>query len=213
MKKLFILKLLLVLCMFLVWFYFYDKLPQTIPTHWWYDWRPDNMWDKLLHLVMFPFITLWLVLLFSFLPRLDPKKENYPKFEKTWEVFQFSLIWFFMYIYFVSIYAWFHQDLNMNKFMLSWIWVLFIILGNYMWKIRQNYFIWIKLPWTLANEEVWNKTHRLWWKMFMLAWLIFIINAFVQIYVFALIWILLTLVLFVPVIYSYFSYKKITNAK
>jgi uncharacterized membrane protein len=39
--------------------------------------------------------------------------------------------------------------------------LLFIIIGNYLPKARQNYTIGIRIPWTLANEENWNRTHRL----------------------------------------------------
>ena len=38
--------------------------------------------------------------------------------------------------------------------------VLFILLGNYMPKARQNRFYGIKVKWTLENEENWNATHR-----------------------------------------------------
>ena len=39
--------------------------------------------------------------------------------------------------------------------------VMFVIMGNYMHKIKQNYSVGIKLPWTLNSEENWNRTHRL----------------------------------------------------
>jgi uncharacterized membrane protein len=39
--------------------------------------------------------------------------------------------------------------------------ILFILIGNYMPKTRQNYTIGIKVPWALDNEENWNRTHRL----------------------------------------------------
>ena len=37
---------------------------------------------------------------------------------------------------------------------------LLIIIGNYLPKCRQNYTIGIKIPWTLADEDNWNRTHR-----------------------------------------------------
>jgi len=213
MKKLFIYKLLIVVVMALIGAYFYNKLPNIVPTHWWIDGKPDQMWGKLGFIVMFPLMSLWLTLLFSFLPKLDPKKENYPKFEKSWEVFQFTILWFFAYIYSVSIYASLNSNVNMNQYMMIWMWLMFIILGNYMGKIRQNYFVGIKLPWTLANEEVWNKTHRLWGKMFMLAWLVFLANTFLLINTAWILWVLVTAILVVPVVYSYYIFKNINNVK
>jgi uncharacterized membrane protein len=101
----------------------------------------------------------------------------------------------------------------MSQYMMLGLWALFIVMGNYMGKIRRNYFIWIKLPWTLDNDDVWNKTHRLWWKMFMLAGILFILNSYFNfnsplIFIF-----LITVVLFVPMIYSYVIYKKLGISK
>lgn len=39
--------------------------------------------------------------------------------------------------------------------------VFFVILGNSMGKLKHNWFVGIRTPWTLASEEVWNRTHRL----------------------------------------------------
>jgi len=48
-----------------------------------------------------------------------------------------------------------------DRVVITGIAVLFIVMGNFMGQIRQNYFVGIKTPWTLANEAVWQKTHRL----------------------------------------------------
>ncbi len=46
--------------------------------------------------------------------------------------------------------------------------LLFIILGNYMPKMRQNWLMGIRTPWTLADERVWDQTHRFAGPLFML---------------------------------------------
>jgi uncharacterized membrane protein len=112
------------------------------------------------------------------------------------------------YVYFVSIYVILNPTVNISTFIMVWIWILFIIIWNYMWKIKQNFFIWMKLPWTLDNEEVWNKTHRFSGKIFMLWGLILIINAFLKwqilwVFIFAIL-----LILIVPALYSYFEFQK-----
>ena len=109
------------------------------------------------------------------LPSLDPNKENYPKFAKTWETFQFAFLIFFGYTYIVSLCAALYPTIHVGTYIQSGIGVLFIILGNSLGKIRRNYFIGFKLPWTLSNDDIWNKTHRLGGKMFMLAGVIFLI--------------------------------------
>ncbi|NDK08777.1 DUF1648 domain-containing protein, partial [Candidatus Gracilibacteria bacterium] len=197
--------------MSLVGAYFFNLLPDTVPIHWDFEGKPDRMGSKLMHLIMFPIISLGLVLLFSFLPKLDPKKENYDKFGTAWEIFQFSILGFFFYIYLVSIFIILNPEYNISTFMMAGVGVLFIVLGNYMGKIRQNYFVGIKLPWTLANEEVWNKTHRFGGKMFMLAGLMFIVNAYFLRQVVGVFVVAISLAVIAPIVYAYLVFKKIKN--
>jgi uncharacterized membrane protein len=207
-NKLLIYKLLIVLFMIVIWVYVYPMLPDIVPIHWGFDGKPDNMWSKLINVITFPIIAFILVILFAFLPKLDPKKENYDKFWKTWEVFQFSIIWLMLYVQIITSFVTLNPEYNISRFMLFWIWILFVILWNYMWKIRQNYFVGIKLPWTLANEENWNKTHRFWGKMFMLAGVLFILNAIFLWQVVGVFIIAISLVLIAPIVYSYLIFRK-----
>lgn len=199
--------------MFLFGIYFYPQLPDKVPVHWNYEWVIDRTADKGLWVFMIPIITLIMVIMFKYLPKLDPKKENYEKFEKTWEIFQFIILGFFVYAYIITTLAPIYSEINVWKLIPFGIGIMFIIMWNYMWKIRQNYFVWIKLPWTIANEEVWNKTHRLGGKTFIICWIIFIINTF---FLFSPVFIfgsLITLVLIVPIVYSYIIYKNVTKSK
>ena len=84
--------------------------------------------------------------------------------------------------------------------------IMFIIMGNYMPKLKQNYSAGIKLPWTLNSEENWNRTHRMGSWMFIIGGVAFIINGFLQSE-----WILIAFLVAVGVIpagYSYYLYKK-----
>ena len=85
-------------------------------------------------------------------------------------------------------------------------WLSFIVMGNYLHKVKQNFTIGIRLPWTLASEENWNRTHRMASWIFVLGGIIMVINGFVQSY-----WLLFSIliVLFlIPCIYSFVLYKK-----
>ncbi|MDD2516329.1 MAG: SdpI family protein, partial [Candidatus Gracilibacteria bacterium] len=130
----------------------------------------------------------------------------------TWEIFQFTLLGFFAYVYLVIIYVVLHPSAPMNVFMSLGTGALFIVLGNYLGKIRQNYFVGIKTPWTLANEDVWNKTHRIGGWAFIISGILFIINSFIlEKYVWITFMFIITFCLFVPIIYSYVIFKKITK--
>ena len=83
--------------------------------------------------------------------------------------------------------------------------IMLIFLGNYLHRIKQNYTVGIKLPWTLNSEENWNRTHRMASWLFVICGLLFIVNAFFQ---FEAMYFAVLLFAFIPGVYSYILYKK-----
>ena len=86
---------------------------------------------------------------------------------------------------------------------------LFVVMGNYMAKIKRNWFIGIRTPWTLSSEAVWQKTHQLGGKLFVLLGVAMIVVAFLpntiswNIFIGSLVTVALT-----PVVYSYILYRR-----
>ncbi len=189
--------------------YFYDKLPDQIPVHWNYAGEIDAYGPKTTHLFMIPAITLVMMILFVLLPKLDPKKDRYEKFADIYEIIQLAILGFMVYMYFITIAAALNPLVDVTFYVLFGVGVMFVLMGNYMGKIRQNYFVGIKTPWTLDNEEVWNKTHRLGGWCFVFSGLIFVLQAFTGVVDW---WLFVTAILIsvaVPIGYSYWLYKKI----
>lgn len=85
--------------------------------------------------------------------------------------------------------------------------LLFLVLGNYLPKVRQNYTVGIKLPWTLNDETNWNKTHRLAGKLWVVGGLALFIFGLFGIENGSIIFISLAVILVVPMIYSYRLFK------
>ena len=86
---------------------------------------------------------------------------------------------------------------------------LFIGLGNYLPKTKRNYTVGIKIPWTLDDDDNWNKTHRLGGYCFIIAGLFMIIGSFIN--QLEICFILLFVLMFVPFVYSYMLYRKKFN--
>lgn len=84
--------------------------------------------------------------------------------------------------------------------------LLFMIIGNYLPKCTQNWFVGIKLPWTLTDEENWNRTHRVAGLIWVVCGLLMCVNAFIQMtwMIFAVIAVMIG----VPTGYSYWMYRK-----
>ena len=201
-------QLLIVLAMFGAGYLLYDKLPAQMPSHWNIEGEVDSYISKQLGVVLFPSITLAIALLFPILSKIDPRKEKYALFKRPWLILQMVFVMFFAYIYFVSLYLTFHPEQSAAGFILGGIGVLFVLIGNYLGKIRQNYFIGIKTPWTLHSEDVWNKTHRLGGWCFAIAGLVIFGNAFVQWHMAAVMSVATVFAVVPPIVYSYLLHRR-----
>ena len=189
--------------------YFYQIFPAVVPTHWGISGQVNGWSPRWIGAFLLPAILFVLYFLFDLLPKIDPKKENYADFKKVYSFFKTAIMAVLFGVYIVA-------SLNAVGVMVSvdfWIpllvGLLFIALGNYFAKIRNNYFVGIRTPWTLGNEEVWNKTHRLGGKMFVIGGLAMMITGFVPVALrFPLLIIIVAMISVVPIIYSYILYRK-----
>lgn len=60
-------------------------------------------------------------------------------------------------------------DINATRWITALVGALFIAMGNMFGKIRPNYTLGIRTPWTLADAQVWDKTHRFAGRLFVIA--------------------------------------------
>ncbi len=139
----------------------YPNLPQTIPSHWGLNGEVDAYSDKSIVYILGAALPLGMALLFLLIPLIDPKKENYKLHEKAYLYMNLSTILFIVCIHWITLMANFYKEIDVVLFIRLMIGILFIIIGNYMTQIRFNYFMGMRTPWTLADESVWRKTHRL----------------------------------------------------
>jgi len=205
----------LILIAFVASFYFYANFPDQVPTHWNFQGTADNYSNKTFGAFFFPWLILAMYVMFIIFPNLDPKKDRYQQFTKVYHLFKNTLILVMVSIYFISSLIGMGYNLPISILIPGIIGLLFIILGNYMGKIKRNWFMGIRTPWTLSNEEVWNKTHRLGGKIFIAMGVIMLAGSFIpNESLFGLIFIIGVLITaLVPIIYSYRLYKKIEKNK
>ena len=97
------------------------------------------------------------------------------------------------------------KDVDMGFVASLLVGIMFIVVGNYLPKCKQSYTMGIKLPWTLNDEENWNKTHRLAGKLWVLGGVIICATAVLANF-FVLMAVILVMCI-VPTVYSYRLYK------
>lgn len=189
--------------------FIYPHLPEQIPRHWNFKGEVDAYWGRLYGAFIPLVVIVACYFLMLFVPYLDPKKENYIRFTGAYTFIRWMLVLFLSLLYITTILAAMGYNLDMDLWVKAMVAVLFILIGNFMGQFRHNYFVGIKTAWTLADEDVWRKTHRLGAKVWVLGGIVCLIMAFVDniwgaIVFFAAI-IIMTLI---PVIYSYVIFRK-----
>lgn len=185
---------------FLLW----NQLPDTIATHFGSDNQPNGYSSKAFTVIAIPLFMLAIHWLCLFATLHDPKKANVGRkmlVPLFWMVPALSCITSAMFYANALGFA-----VNPGLIVNVLIGLIFLLLGNYMGKVHQNYTVGIKLPWTLNSTENWNRTHHLASRCFLAGGLALLVNG----------WLLSTpllvtvalICILVPTIYSFCLYKK-----
>lgn len=138
----------------------YSRLPQQVATH--YDGRmqPDGWSGRATAALLMPLFALAMLGLFHVLPRIMPRRANFERFEDTYWTVAALVIAFMCAMHVVVLGKALGWPVDMPTFVFLGIGSLFVILGNLMPRVKQNWILGIRTPWTLDSEAVWRETHR-----------------------------------------------------
>lgn len=138
----------------------YGRLPEELPVHWNIRGEPDRWAGRLHGALLLPVLALGLWVLLSVLPRLDPRKANYAKFSGTYDLIVTSLVVVAAGIHVAVLGSAIGWPVPIERVVPALVGGLFIVLGNALPRARSNWWFGIRTPWTLSNERVWERTHR-----------------------------------------------------
>lgn len=189
----------------------WDELPEKIAIHWGFAGKADGFSSLLFFVVGLPVILLVIYWGCLFFTALDQKGRGQNK--KAMRMIFWIIPAISVYVSSMMYATVLGAKINVYTITVLFFGILFVIIGNYMPKVKQNRTLGIKISWTLKSEENWNATHRfagkVWFLggiiMFLLAVLFMFVPA--EIFVWTLIPVVVVLV-FAPMIYSYVYYKK-----
>ena len=182
----------------------WDRLPEQVPVHWDINGAVDGYATKVQAVLAMPLLLVVFQWICAIGTSLDPKKKNINDKMFTlvlWIIPVISLVCNSM-VYATAL----GRQVNVNVIMPLFMGVLFIIIGNYLPKCKQSYTMGIKLPWTLDDEENWNKTHRFAGFIWVICGIIIMLSAIIG--AFWIFFVLLIPMVVVPVVYSYLLYRK-----
>ena len=139
-----------------------------MPIHWNVQGEVDGYGSKFWGLLLLPLVNTAVVILFAALPRIEPRRENFIRSHKAYFSFWAVFLVFMLVLHIALIAATLGYAVPIDVVVPVMTGLIFVVLGNFMGKVRSNYLMGIRTPWTLTSDESWNKTHRLGGKLFML---------------------------------------------
>ena len=157
-----VLSVIFLVCAPFVYFAFiWNDLPERVPTHFGINGEPDAFGSKksaLIPIVVLMTVGLGIYFLIKNIDKIDPKrakqasKDTFDKIAMLLLIFMSGLS---LYIVHSTLYG------KTGSFMFVLMGLFFAAMGNLMHSIQPNYFVGMRLPWTLENEDNWRKTHQL----------------------------------------------------
>ena len=186
----------------------FQNLPMRIPIHFDVTGTPDNYGSRWT-IFLFPAINFLLIFLGDGLRKIDPRAESYEKFESKYYNFIFMVSLLMLGVEVMIIAFSLGYTMNVSRIIPVLVGLLFVYLGNVMPKFKHNYFVGIKTSWTLASEQVWYLTHRLTGKVWVAGGIVMLGSVLLPLNM--IIWTILAVVtalVLVPVITSYYFFKK-----
>jgi uncharacterized membrane protein len=144
-----------------------SRLPSVVPIHWNIQGKVDGYGSPWISLWLMPGVMILMLGLTVALPAISPKKFEIDRFASTYGLAMFLVALLMAALHFVilrttvnSIRSGPGSASDIGSLMMVVLFLFFALIGNLFGRIKQNFFMGIRTPWTLADERVWDRTHR-----------------------------------------------------
>ena len=163
-----------------VWAWFQLPADAQIPIHWGADGQPNGYAPKTIGLFLLPLITVGVAALFWAIPVIEPRRANLLKSAKAYQAIWVGTVLLLAAIDLVTTAAALGATFDITLIAFVATGALFIVIGNYLPKVRPNYMVGIRTPWTLTSDVAWDRTHRIGGRLFVLEGVVFIVLGLVR---------------------------------
>jgi uncharacterized membrane protein len=184
------------------------QMPDPMAIHWDGQGQPNGFGSRFMGIWFTPLLAIGLILLLLGVPFIDPLKKNIDQFRNQYHIFILVVAVFCFVVQISTLLSNLDIKINLLIPLIPLIGGFIFYLGEMLEKAKQNYFIGVRTPWTLADESVWNETHRVAGRGLKISGLIAVLSLVLPN---KAIWLMVgpaLLVLLYSIVYSYFAYRK-----
>lgn len=190
----------------------YSRLPVEMPTHWDAQGDVNGSMSRAWGAWMMPLVLVAMAIVLPRLPLIDPRRENYEKFRPSYDLAINAVMTLIAVLHVAMLGAALGWKVPMERITPLMVGVLFVILGNVLPRARPNWMFGIRTPWTLTNDRVWERTHRLSGIVMVIAGLLIIAMALVAPMAGVPVIVAASVLAgVVPIAYSYYAWRQETQ--
>ena len=188
----------------------YPDLPDPMPTHWNAAGQVDDYTAKAIGAPLIAAIPIFSFIIFKLIPVISPRGFRTESFRDTLNILMTATVVFGCVIGVGVMRAAQDASVDISSFVFVAVGLLLMVMGNFLGKVRKNFFLGIRTPWTLASDEVWAKTHRLGGWCFVVAGIFMAIMGVIT-PPSGMPWVIgiIVAIALIPVVYSYIAYRRI----
>jgi uncharacterized membrane protein len=139
----------------------YERLPESMAVHWDLAGNPNGWMPRAFGAFFAPVFLLVLWLLMRVLPRIDPHEPNYARFGAAYDTIVAAALLLVLATHGIVLGEALGYHVPVARVVPALVGALFVVIGNVMPRMRPNWWFGVRTPWTLSNDRVWARTHRL----------------------------------------------------
>jgi uncharacterized membrane protein len=186
----------------------YPSLPEQFAVHFDASGTPDSFYGRALGASIIPAVAVGVYALFRALPHIDPRGENIREFQGAFDAIMLLTLAFLAYLQGLLLAYNLGIKYPQDALILGGVGLLFAGIGVLFRRAEPNWFVGIRTPWTLSDDEVWRRTHRAAAPVFVVAGAFIAGSAFLPLQTEFVIGVAAAVVAVVPAAYSFVCYRR-----
>ncbi|MGO4108473.1 SdpI family protein [Paenibacillus sp. YAF4_2] len=158
---------------------FNHRLPDVVGTHYNMRGEQNGSMSRFHMWLVYAGIGIVLPAFLSMMRFVDPRRQNYERFSGYYTLMRWVISLFLHGTFVLMMMQNLNYDLPFFHIVLGGLGVMWMIIGNRMGQLRSNFFVGIKTPWAISDENNWRSTHRLGARLWFIAGILMFVGAWV----------------------------------